>query len=283
MQVEFLGTGGAITIPRPGCSCGVCTEAREKGPPYARSGPSIFVHGPDILIDTPEEAKEQINRSRITSISAGFYSHWHPDHVMGRRLWEMNRDWRGWPPQNSTTPIYVPERVAADLQEYLGTWEHLKFLERESLVELNLLADRATVAINGFRITPFSLTQEYVFAFLIEGGERRLLIAPDELLGWKPSDALGTVNLAVLPMGVVEFNPLTGERAIPAEHPVLHLEAVFQETLDAAKALQADRIILTHIEEPDHLSYDDLLLVEEKLSQDGFNITFAYDGLFTEV
>jgi len=40
--------------------------------------PSIFVHGPNVLIDTPEEIKEQINRSRITEIQAGFYSHWHP-------------------------------------------------------------------------------------------------------------------------------------------------------------------------------------------------------------
>jgi phosphoribosyl 1,2-cyclic phosphate phosphodiesterase len=56
VRVEILGSGGAVTIPRPGCGCRVCVEAREKGVPYARTGPSVFVHGPDVLIDTPEES-----------------------------------------------------------------------------------------------------------------------------------------------------------------------------------------------------------------------------------
>src|SRR5262249_56693887 len=70
LKVEILGSGGAVTIPRPGCSCRVCVEAREKGVPYARTGPSVFVHGPDVLIDTPEEAKQQLNRSQVTRIAA---------------------------------------------------------------------------------------------------------------------------------------------------------------------------------------------------------------------
>lgn len=114
MQIEFLGTGGAITTPRPGCDCRICAQAREKGLPYARTGPSVFVHGPDVLIDTPEEIKNQLNRSRVTRIGACFYSLWHPDHTMGRRVWEANYDWRHWPPQHRPTPIYLPQQVAED-------------------------------------------------------------------------------------------------------------------------------------------------------------------------
>lgn len=69
MEVEFLGSGGAITIPVPGCQCAICVEARAKGIPYARSGPATFVHGPDVLIDTPEEIKEQLNQSQVTHIA----------------------------------------------------------------------------------------------------------------------------------------------------------------------------------------------------------------------
>ena len=54
MRLEILGSGGAVTIPRPGCDCRVCAEARARGIPYARTGPSVFVHGPDVLIDTPQ-------------------------------------------------------------------------------------------------------------------------------------------------------------------------------------------------------------------------------------
>ncbi len=99
MRIEFLGTGGATTTPRPGCQCRVCIEARERGVPYSRSGPAVFVHGPDVLIDTPEEIKDQLNRAGIEHIEAGLYSHWHPDHTMGRRVWEaLNFDGRNWPP-----------------------------------------------------------------------------------------------------------------------------------------------------------------------------------------
>jgi len=86
--IEFLGTGGAVRTPRPNCTCQLCTEARAQGSPWARMGPSIFVHGPNVLIDTPEDIYEQLNRTHIPQIDAGFYSHWHPDHTAGRRVYE---------------------------------------------------------------------------------------------------------------------------------------------------------------------------------------------------
>jgi phosphoribosyl 1,2-cyclic phosphate phosphodiesterase len=94
MKLEFLGTGGAITTPRPGCHCPVCDEARRKGVPHSRWGPSVFVHGPEVLIDTAEEIKDQLIRANIDEVRSCLYTHWHPDHVMGRRVWEMNYDWR---------------------------------------------------------------------------------------------------------------------------------------------------------------------------------------------
>ena len=70
MKIEFLGTGGAITTPNPGCNCSVCVQARKEGIPYSRSGPSLFVHGPDVLIDTPEEIKDQLVFKRIIQTSS---------------------------------------------------------------------------------------------------------------------------------------------------------------------------------------------------------------------
>ncbi len=64
-------------------------------------------------------------------------------------------------------------------------------------------------------IEPFRLAQDYVYAFLFESADTRVLIVPDETLGWIP-DGLRGLDLAILPMGVNEFNPLTGERTLPA-------------------------------------------------------------------
>jgi phosphoribosyl 1,2-cyclic phosphate phosphodiesterase len=284
MQIEFLGTGGAITTPRPGCVCRVCVEARANGVPYSRSGPSLFVHGPNVLIDTPEEIKEQLNRSRVTRIDGCLYSHWHPDHVMGRRVWESrNLDWRHWPPRHEKTTIYLPQQVAADFKTRLGSWDHLAFLARIGVVELVEIADGRSIALGGVTIRPFRLAETYVYAFLFEGEGKRVLIAPDELHRWQPTDDVRGVDLAIVPMGLADLHPLTGERQIPAEHPVLRSEATFEQTLEIVRELGARRVVMTHIEEPDQLSYDDLRRLERGLQAQGLPITFAHDTMLLDV
>lgn len=283
MKIEFLGTAGALVTPRPGCGCAMCEEAREKGVPYSRSGPSLFVHGPDLLIDTPEESAMQLNRARIMHVPHAIYSHWHPDHVLGRRVWEMNFDWKHLPPQNRVSDIYLPEQVAADFKQYLGSWEQFTYLEERGVVRVHVLQDGDSLTLNETRITPFRVAADYVYAFLLEEGEKRVLIAPDELVGWTPPDFVKGVALAVLPMGITEFNPVTGERHIPAAHPILKVEATFLQTLKMVEELEAGKVVMTHIEEADRLSYDDLCELEKRLHAADYNIRFAYDTLTVTV
>lgn len=284
MKVEILGSGGALTTPRPLCRCRVCAEARERGVPYSRTGPSVFVHGPDALFDTPEEIKEQLNRSRIGEIAAVFYSHWHPDHVMGRRVFEtLHADFRRWPPApRGRSRVFLPQQVAADFRRFLGSWDHLAFMEERGWVELVEVPDGSAVTLGGVSVQPFRLAEEYVYAFLLEGEGRRILLAPDEINGWNPPVEVRGVDLAIVPMGICEFDPFTGERQIAAEHPILKLEATFHETLAIVGALDAGRTVLTHVEEIDALSHDDLLRLAERLRGEGTEVTFAYDTLVIE-
>lgn len=284
MHIEILGSGGAITTPRPLCDCPICVEARHKGIPYSRTGPSIFVHGPDVLIDTPEESKFQINRSRVTHIAAALYSHWHPDHVMGRRVWEtMNAKFRTYPLERTTTDIYLPQQVAEDFRTRLGGAEHFAWMTRLGVTRVIEMADGDTITLSGVTIRPFRVAEDYVYAFLFEEGDTRVLIAPDELYGWTPPEFVHGVDLAIIPMGLNEFDPFTGERVMAEEHPILKAEATFRQTLDMVRAMQPKRTIMTHIEEPDGMSYDDLLRLEIKLANEGFNITFAYDTMLIAV
>src|SRR5258706_5125704 len=93
MRIEILGSGGAMIIPRAMCGCHVCKDASQKNvPPYVRYGPSVFVQDINLLIDPPEEIAVQLNRSRIKKVEAALYSHWHPDHTAGMRIWEANLD-----------------------------------------------------------------------------------------------------------------------------------------------------------------------------------------------
>jgi len=256
----------------------VCVEAREKGPPYARTGPSVFVHGPDVLIDTPEESKQQLNRSAVTRIAAGLYSHWHPDHTAGRRMWEArNFDFRSWPPRYETTPVYVPERVWADFETHHGLADQFRFLERQGTVRIELLAENATVELDGTRLTAIPLDAENAHAFLFEDAEQRVLIAMDETHRWAPSD-LGPLDLAVLPIGVFEHHPFTGERMIPEEFckpPVRKTR--YEMTLELLRRLAPRRAVLAHVEEMDRVSHDELLRLG---AADGWEP--AFDGLVLE-
>jgi phosphoribosyl 1,2-cyclic phosphate phosphodiesterase len=287
VQVEILGSGGAATIPRPGCACRVCAEARVKGGRYARTGPSVFVHGPNVVFDTPEESKLQLERARIGEIVACFYSHWHPDHTMGRRVWETrNGDFRTWPREAKrplVTDVYLPQQVADDFRVRLGGMAHLEFLQERGWIQVHELADGETVVLGGVEIRPFRLTEDYVYAFELRGEGCRMLLAMDELNGWSPPDDLRGCDLAVIPMGICEFDPFTHERRIHPEHPVLRYEATFEETLGIVTALEADRVVLDHVEEMDGLSYDDLLRLERQLRDSGSPVTFAYDGLVVDV
>jgi phosphoribosyl 1,2-cyclic phosphate phosphodiesterase len=287
MRVEILGSGGATTVPRPGCGCPVCVQGRERGLPYTRTGPSAFVHGPDVLFDTPEESRLQLDRAGIGRITACVYSHWHPDHTMGRRVWETrNGDFRTWPREakrQEATDVYLPQQVAADFRTWLGGMAHLEFMESRGYVRVRELTDGETLELEGVTVRPFRLAEDYVYAFELGAGGRRLLLAMDELNGWSPPAELRGCQLAVLPMGICEHHPLTGERRIHPEHPILRFEATFAETLEVVDRLEAERVVLSHVEEIDGLSYDDLLVLEEQLRSEGRPVTFAYDGLSVEV
>jgi phosphoribosyl 1,2-cyclic phosphate phosphodiesterase len=91
------------------------------------------------------------------------------------------------------------------------------------------------------------------------------------------------VDLAVLPIGIFEYHPLTGERLILSRHPVLKEEATFAETLEMIKELNPKKTILTHIEEMNGLSFDELKKVEQQLKEEGLNIEIAYDTLVVDV
>ena len=289
LAIEFLGTAGAIRTPRPGCTCRLCAGARAHGIPWARTGPSVFVHGPDVLIDTPEESAIQVDRAGIDHIAAGFYSHWHPDHTAGRRMYETrNWDWRGWPPEHICTPIYLPPQVAVDFTTHLGLAENFAYLQHVGLVDVRPFD--APLDLGGWRIEAYPVAEAYVYAFLFTeidsagATPRRVLIAMDELYGWAPPDAWRGVDLAVLPTGVFEFNPLTGDRHIPPDHPVLAREATFRQTLAMVEALAPRKLIFGHIEEPDANTPDELDAVAAQLGrQRGWDVTFAHDTLMVEL
>jgi len=283
VKIEILGSGGAITTPQPLCQCKVCKEARIKGVPYSRMGPSIFLHDINLLIDTPEDIGQQLNRSEINSVDYCTYSHWHPDHTMGRRIFEMNKDWRNYPPENKKTIVFIPEGVKPGFEECLGIMEHFNYFQEINIIDIETLTDGQEYRIGEYLIEAIRLEEDYVYGFIISNDTTKVLIIMDELVGWKVPDDLSQLDLAILPAGIFDTNPLTGVQNIAKNHPVLEEECTFKETIEIVKKLNGDRIIMSHIEEADRLSFDDLKSVEDMYREKGIEIEFAYDRMVIEV
>jgi phosphoribosyl 1,2-cyclic phosphate phosphodiesterase len=145
------------------------------------------------------------------------------------------------------------------------------------------MRDGESLVLNGVKITPFRLAANYVYAFIFEEENRRVLIALDELVGWQPPAELRDLDLAVIPMGLMMMNPSTGQWNLPKEHPVLKSEATFLQTLEMVRQLKSKQVVMSHIEEPDYVSFDDLCKLETRLQADGLPISFAFDTMVVNV
>jgi len=282
MKIEILGSGGALAMPMLYSQHQFAQQAREQGVPYSRWGPSIFIHDIGLLIDTPEEIRLQLERAKIFRVPNCIYSHWHPDHVRGLRVFE-SLNWGTWhyPSQNCNTMIYLPQQVAEDMTTRAGMGEALEWMESVRVIQQHVISDGEAIILKDIKVTPFRLAEEYVYAFLLEGNGKRVLIAPDELFGWEPPDFVKGVDLAILPMGIPEYNPLTGERFLAETHPVLKTEATYRQTLEMVKKIDAKLTYLTHIEDYEIFGYDELSVLETDLTDP--LVKFAYDTLLIEI
>ncbi|MFT5194888.1 MAG: phosphoribosyl 1,2-cyclic phosphate phosphodiesterase [Cellvibrionaceae bacterium] len=292
MIIEFLGTGGATTTPRPGSKTESSLLARKhKTPPWTRSGPGLFLHGPDILIDTSEDIWHQLVASDIDYINVCFYSHWHPDHTAGKRVFESNiRDYSTVPfTMAPPTDVYLPQQVAVDARQWLAIWDSLMYHQNVlKVVKVHVLQDGEQPVFkdannNDVAITPFRLHEDYVYGFQIETGDKRVVHVADEMYNWEPAAELKNPDLAILPAGLFEFHPLTGDRIMQANHPLLTNEATFRQTLAIAENLGAAETIITHLEEAFDMTPETLAQVEAKLKAEGKNIRFAFDQLKVEI
>jgi phosphoribosyl 1,2-cyclic phosphate phosphodiesterase len=144
------------------------------------------------------------------------------------------------------------------------------------------LADDHELVINNATVKLIPLAVGFVYAFLFEEAGTRVLVVADEHIGWQPGRDIDALDLAILPMGLPERHPLTGEQLVPADHPMLKTETTFTETIALIRRLPGKKVMLTDIEEPWELSYDDLRQVEVMLQERGLPVSFAFDTQIVE-
>ncbi|TET64070.1 MBL fold metallo-hydrolase [Candidatus Bathyarchaeota archaeon] len=281
MELIILGSGGSTTIPRPGCECKVCSEARTKGIPYTRSGSSMFIKDINVLFDTPEEIDSQLNRERINNIDYIFYTHWHPDHTFGMRIVEkMYKFWldmfvRGRKPKNKVKVCAI-EAVMEDLKSmgYRGG-SFFKYYEKTGLIETLDLKDGEAFKIRNFMIIPFEVQTTYNIStvFLIQEDDKRVVYAPCDVKPFPENPKLENLDLLIIGSFHLE-GPLREGIVIPPNNP-LRVELFSpREIQELSQKLNAKQTVVTHIEEEWGKTYDEYKQLEKE-----YDLEFAYDGM----
>ena len=278
MELTILGSGGCMVIPKPLCGCRVCEEAREKGPPFARTGPSAFIHDIHLLIDTPAEIAFQLNRERIRRVDHLLLTHLDPDHVEGLRVVEQAtldfRTWRSYPEKRIR--LLLPGGLRDTIRRLSSAYGPLMdYYTGQGFVE-TVPFDEA-VDIHGIRIhaIPVDRGDQVVYVYGLDQGNRRVVYAPCDIKPFpEHRPEVQNPDLLVIQPGLFE----TGLRhgfTYPAGHISRSTLYTFEETVALARRLGSARVVFVHLEEYWNRSYDDYRKLETALP----DMRFAYDGM----
>lgn len=267
-----------MVIPIPLCSCRVCQEAREKGIPYSRTGPSSFLHDINLLIDTPAEIASQLNRSDIHSLDYLIFTHLDPDHVEGFRVVEQvsldYRSWRAYPEKQIC--LLLPDQLISPINEIRSSLgPHIDFYQERGFIRIELF--QKEIQIEDIKITaiPMERARQVTFVYVFENYGCRVVYAPCDVKPFpEHRDEVQKADLLIIQPGIFETCLKHGFNYSP-EHISRTTHYTFEQTLDLANRIQAKKVLFIHLEEYWNRSYDDYCA----LDSDDEMIRFAYDGM----
>lgn len=277
MNVIILGSGGCVSTPRACCNCRVCTEARQKGFPYARTGCSLFIEDVNGLIDTPEDINASLNHAGIQKVEHILYSHCDPDHTMGMRVIEqLKMDWlAGSLGKKPVDPIEIASLpvVLQDIKKQ-GTryGSVIGYYEAKGLVYTKEIRafEKDNILIE---LIPAD-EQEHVAIFIISSNGKKIIYAPCDVKPFPESEKFQGADVLIIGNTIV--GDVLKDGFLLGEENPLRKELFTLDEIDAIRRQYGIKeVIITHLEEDWGKSYDDYRELEKGLD----SIHFAYDGL----
>jgi len=279
MKFNILGSGGVVPPPRPGCSCKICKEAREKGIPYYRTGTCLYNYDAKLLFDLPEEIRQQLNRENINEIKNVILTHWHPDHTLGLRILEqLNFDFVNQKPFTQPINVFISQ-FQLDIFKKLSCGGFLDFYENQrKIIKIKIFKEHDILDFGDVKIEPILIEHTKGFYFIITDSKgKKLVYAPCEYKNLKVHPNCKNADIFVAHNLFFEDKSI-GNPNIDWSNE----EDSFEQMLQHAKEMDAKKIIITHIEEMFGLNHDELnKIVKEKYPD--FNIEFGYDGMIIEL
>jgi phosphoribosyl 1,2-cyclic phosphate phosphodiesterase len=184
MKWTILGSGGCMVIPKPLCGCPVCQEARSKGIPYSRSGPSAFLHSLNLLIDTPAEISQQLNRSNIEDIDYLIFTHLDPDHIEGFRVVEqITLDFRTWHAYSGKRiKLLLPKQLSSPIQNIQNQYSPIvDFFQERGFIDLNVFQDKVRIEDTTITAIPVDRGDQISFIYVFDDLYRKTIYAPCDI------------------------------------------------------------------------------------------------------
>jgi phosphoribosyl 1,2-cyclic phosphate phosphodiesterase len=282
MELTILGSGGCTVIPKPLCHCRVCEEARSKGGPYERTGPSAFIHQQNLLIDTPAEIAQQLNRARIDRIDYLLFTHLDPDHVEGFRVVEQIaldfRSWKGYPEKQ--IHLILPQALYERIRRIQSAYGPLvDFYDVQGFIRCTTF--RETIDLGPLKITAIKINQEtqVAFVYVFEQAGKKMVYGPCDIKPFPEArKQVQNADLLVIQPGIFEGG-LKHNFEYPENHVSRTTLYTFEETMALAKRIDAQKILFVHMEEYWNRGYDDYAVLEKKWD----NVRFSYDGMHLTV
>lgn len=277
MNIIITGSGGCVSTPRACCSCRVCTQARLRGFPYARTGCSLFIEEADILIDTPEDINASLNHAGIQNVEHILYSHCDPDHTMGMRVIEqLKMDWLagsvGEKPAHPIEAASLPVILEDIRQQGTKYGSMLAYYEAKGLVYTT-----GTRALEAGRILVELVPvdeQEHVAIFVISSNGRKVIYAPCDVKPFPESEKFFGADVLIIGNTIVG-DVLKDGFVLREDNPLRRELFTMDEIEEIRKRYAVPKVIITHLEEDWGKTYDDY----RELEKEWDCIQFAYDGL----
>ncbi len=278
LDLTILGSGGCMVIPKPLCQCRVCEEARSRGRPYERTGPSSFLHDENLLIDTPAEIALQLNRAGINRIDYLLFTHLDPDHVEGFRVVEqITLDFRTWKAYKDKKIRLILPRVLMDkiagIRSIYGPL--IDFYQAGGFVDCVAFDESIKIGETDLTAIPVDRGSQTSFVYIFERQGAKIVYAPCDIKPFPEGrKEVSEADLLVIQPGMFETKLKHGFQ-YPVDHISRKTLYTFEETLALAGRIKAEKVLFVHMEEYWNRGYDDYLAMEKEFD----NMQFAYDGM----
>jgi phosphoribosyl 1,2-cyclic phosphate phosphodiesterase len=275
MKIKFLGTGAALGIPAPFCSCRVCENARAKKGKDIRSRSGLIIDGQMMIDYSPDNfLRAALNGENLIGIKYFLITHDHFDHLDATALAESIDQGKSCNEQISRY-FYGNEKVCSALDR------EFKKAETDKINIHSVIKAYRPITIGDYNVTALNAEHDVnqdCFVYLIQKDGKTYFHCCDS--GMITEQTLNFLINTSVKLDAVVFDATFGLRK-EKFYGHMNLEQVVSlcEKLREFNIINNDtKIYLTHVSHSGRCTHDELMQIAR---ENGINV--AYDGLEIEI